>query len=165
MPYMKMNNAWLLVGGNMGNREHYLAQALIQIGKNCGAVVKKSALYQTAAWGLQDQHAFLNQAVELETKLPADALLATLLNIEENLGRRRYIKYGPRTIDIDILLFNDDIINTKNLTVPHPQLQNRRFVLVPLAEICGHKLHPVLFKTMTQLLAECPDQLAVQKFP
>lgn len=158
------NTAYILLGGNMGDREHYLSLAREHIEKRCGKIHLRSSIYQTAAWGLQEQAAFLNQVVAIETALDAESLLTELLSIEKTIGRKRDARYGPRTIDLDILLFDEDVINTPSLTIPHPELQNRRFVLVPLAEVARFYLHPVLMKTVQQLLAECPDQLAVQKF-
>ena len=160
-----MNKAYLLIGGNMGDRESYLASARQWIERLCGPIIKQSSLYQTAAWGMEDQDVFLNQALFLHTTLPAHQLLQKLLWIEEELGRKRELKFGPRIIDIDIVLFNDDIIYTEGLTVPHPQMQNRRFVLEPLNEIATAITHPILQKTIGQLLAETSDKLAVQKFP
>lgn len=159
----KMKKAFLLIGGNVGVRENYLAAARKQIEKNCGAIRQQSSLYQTAAWGMENQSPFLNQALEVETELNADELLQAVLQIEENLGRKREIKYGPRIIDIDILLFNDEVIHREGLTVPHPEMQNRRFALEPLNEIASTDIHPVLKKTISQLLQECPDKLDVQK--
>jgi len=159
-----MNKSYLLIGGKMGNREGYLGAARQQIEEFCGQIRKVSSLFQTAAWGLEDQDAFLNQALFLQTDFDAHQLLQKLLWIEEQLGRKREMKYGPRIIDIDILLFNDDVIKTEGLTVPHPQMQNRRFVLAPLAEIAGEIIHPVFCETIYQLLADCPDKLTVQKF-
>ena len=159
-----MNKAYLLIGGNIGNREAYLASARQAIEKTCGKIVRQSALYQTAAWGLEDQDAFLNQALLIETGFDPQSLLTNLLNIEEKTGRKRDVKYGPRIIDIDILLYDDAIIKTDGLTVPHAQMQNRRFVLEPLNEIAGNVIHPIFKKTIRQLLLECPDKLTVQKF-
>ncbi len=122
-----------------------------------------SGLYQTAAWGLADQPDFYNQVIELETALDPATLMQTLLTIETRLGRIRTVKMGPRTIDIDILLFGSEVINTNLLTVPHPFLPVRRFALMPLAEIAPAVVHPVLQKTVLQMLADCPDQLNVHK--
>lgn len=159
-----MNTAYLLIGGNMGDRLQVLTAAKKSIEKNCGPVVQASSIYQTAAWGEEEQADFLNQVLRIHTGLTATTLLKTVLRIEEDLGRKREKRYGPRLIDIDILFFNQEIIREENLIVPHPQLQNRRFVLVPLAEMAPDLMHPVCHKTVSQLLAECPDTLAVQKF-
>jgi 2-amino-4-hydroxy-6-hydroxymethyldihydropteridine diphosphokinase len=158
-----MNKAYLLIGGNMGDRKGHLAAACREIERTCGFIRQISSLYETAAWGLKDQDAFLNQALEIETELAADMLLKDLLRIEETIGRKREVKYGPRIIDIDFLFFNDAVIHTKGLTIPHPQLQNRRFALVPLAEIAAAFMHPVFNKSIAQLLDECPDKLDVHK--
>lgn len=159
-----MNEAYLLIGGNMGNRLHYLARARQALEKECGPIVRQSSIYETAAWGLEDQAAFLNQALEINTNLSAPDLLRVLLSIEEALGRKREIKYGPRLIDIDILLFNEATIDLPGLKVPHPHMQSRRFVLEPLNEIAPGKWHPVFQQTIAQLLAECTDPLTVHKF-
>ena len=159
-----MNKVYLLTGGNTGNREQYLLQSANMISAACGKIVKKSALYETAAWGKTDQPAFLNQALELHTLLPAAPLMTALLSIEEQMGRKRMEKYGPRIIDIDILLFNSKTIHSSLVTIPHPELANRRFALVPLNEIAPGYIHPVLHKSVTQLLQICPDELPVKKF-
>lgn len=158
-----MNKAYLLTGGNMGQPEVNLALALELIEKHCGKVSARSSLYETAAWGRNDQPAFLNQALLVETRLEAGELLSRLLEIEKSIGRVRLEKYGPRIIDIDILLFNHDVYNEQHLKIPHPQLPNRRFALTPLAEIAGNYKHPVLKKKISQLLKECADRLAVNK--
>lgn len=124
-----------------------------------------SSLYETAAWGIEEQPSFLNQVIAIKTKFEALELLQLVLHIEKLAGRQRDIKWGQRTLDIDILLFNNEIINTPQLTVPHPFLPERRFTLTPLCEIAPHIIHPVLQKTIQQLLEECPDTLGVKKLP
>ncbi len=159
-----MNRAYLLTGGNMGNREENLATARALIAAHCGQISKASSLYETAPWGKTDQPAFLNQALAIDTLLNARQLMRRILKAEKLMGRVREEKYGPRIIDIDILLFNNETYNYHFLKLPHPEMQNRRFVLLPLAEIAPHIIHPVLNKTITQLLDECPDELAVKKY-
>jgi 2-amino-4-hydroxy-6-hydroxymethyldihydropteridine diphosphokinase len=158
-----MNVAYLLTGGNIGDRLYFLYRAKEVIEKECGIIQKMSAIYETEAWGLEDQNSFYNQALLLQTHLNAEDLLHRLLQIEATLGRKREYKYGPRVIDIDIIFFNDEVIRSKELTIPHPQMQNRRFVLLPLNEIAPHKVHPEFKKTISELLDECKDQLEVVK--
>ena len=158
-----MNTAYLITGTNMGDREQYLATARELIIKECGEITKISSLYETAAWGKINQSAFLNQALEIHTTLNAKQLIRHILKVEKKMGRIRKEKYGPRLIDIDILFFNDEIHKTSFLKIPHPEMQNRRFVLVSLAEIAPDIVHPVLHKKVTELLHDCPDTLEVKK--
>ncbi|MBI5373004.1 MAG: 2-amino-4-hydroxy-6-hydroxymethyldihydropteridine diphosphokinase [Sphingobacteriales bacterium] len=158
-----MNTAYLLTGSNMGDRAGFLSGALQLIREQCGPVPSVSSIYETAAWGKTDQPAFLNQALQLHTALNARQLIRRLLKIEKQLGRVRKEKYGPRLIDIDILLFNDEVHHYELLKLPHPELPNRRFALLPLSEIAAELLHPVSGKTIRQLLAACPDPLEVKK--
>lgn len=158
-----MNNVYLLIGGNVGNRLRNLQQAVTAINNTCGSVVRQSAIYETAAWGKTDQQPFLNQALLLETSFTAPQLLQHTLEAETLLGRVRQERYGPRIIDIDILFFNDDIIREPALIIPHPEVQNRRFALTPLQEIAPELVHPVLKKNIDQLLQECPDMLEVKR--
>jgi 2-amino-4-hydroxy-6-hydroxymethyldihydropteridine diphosphokinase len=158
-----MNRAYLLTGGNMGDREENLATARVLLNKDCGTIVQASSLYETAAWGKTDQPAFLNQALALDTELNARQLIRRILKAEKSMGRIREEKYGPRIIDIDILLFNQEKHNYHFLKLPHPELPNRRFALLPLAEIAAAVMHPVLNKTIALLLEECRDELEVKQ--
>ncbi len=158
-----MNTVYIQLGSNMGNTKGYLQQAHDVIEQGIGKVIKKSSYYNTAAWGNTKQADFLNQIVLIETKLTAAKLIDQTLKIEAEMGRTRSIKNAARIIDIDILFFNKEIIESKMLTIPHPQIQFRRFVLVPLAEIAASFVHPKLQKTVKTLLNECVDELNVQK--
>jgi len=159
-----MNKAYLLTGGNLGNREENLATARELINGHCGNIIRASSLYETAAWGKTDQPSFLNQALEVDTPLNSRQLIRWILKAEKKMGRVRDEKYGPRLIDIDILLFNNEKHNYQFLKLPHPEMQNRRFALLPLAEIAPDIIHPVLNKTIHELLKECTDELPVKKY-
>ena len=134
------------------------------ITEQCGTVTRSSSIYETEAWGNTDQPSFLNQVLEISTSLNARQLMRKVLNIEEVMGRVRKEKFGPRIIDIDILFFENEIHDMRFLKIPHPEMQNRRFVLVPLAEINPALQHPVFKKTIAEILEECPDLLDVKKF-
>jgi 2-amino-4-hydroxy-6-hydroxymethyldihydropteridine diphosphokinase len=156
--------AYLLLGSNLGDREARLAQARQDLAATAGRLVATSALYETAAWGLEDQPAFLNQVLALETELDAPTLLAACLAAEQQQGRERLVRWAARTLDVDILLFGEEIIATPTLAVPHPALPARRFALVPLAELAPQLVHPQLHRTVAELLAGCPDPLPVQQW-
>lgn len=158
-----MTTIYLLLGSNEGDRIHLLQTAVRELQQHCGAVIKKSSLYETAAWGLEEQPDFLNQVVKLKTPHSPQALLTAIQEIEKNLGRQRKVKWGQRTLDIDILFYGKKIIQTPTLTIPHPYMQDRRFTLLPLAEIAPHFVHPLLRKTIATLLKECKDRLEVKK--
>ena len=158
-----MSKTYLLIGGNLGNRKENLSKAIVLIRKHCGSLTNASSLYETAAWGMTEQPSFLNQALEISTSLNAKQLMRKILKIETMMGRVRNEKFGPRTIDIDILFYENEIHDLPFLKIPHPELQNRRFVLVPLAELNPELQHPVLKKTIAELLEECPDNLEVKK--
>jgi len=158
-----MNTVYLLLGSNMGNSEQMLSDATNMIEKNIGKLTKSSAIYRTAAWGKEEQRDFLNQIIIVSSSLSSSTVLKEMFVIEKEMGRVRTTKNAARVIDIDMLFFNDEIIQTETLTVPHPQIQNRRFVLVPLAEIALDFIHPLLKKSSLELLSICSDKLNVQK--
>jgi 2-amino-4-hydroxy-6-hydroxymethyldihydropteridine diphosphokinase len=158
-----MNKAFLLTGGNIGDRKQNLARAKELISEHAGTVAAASSLYETAAWGNTEQPAFLNQALEVHTSLNARQLLRKILKIEKQMGRVRKEKYGPRIIDIDMLLFNAEKTNYPFLKLPHPEMHNRRFALLPLAEIAGDIIHPEFKKSIDELLHDCTDKLPVKK--
>jgi 2-amino-4-hydroxy-6-hydroxymethyldihydropteridine diphosphokinase len=158
-----MNKAYLLIGGNMGERFKNLAKARQLLDANAGVIILYSGIYETAAWGKTDQPSFLNQALLLQTGLSAEDLLQKLMEVEIEMGRTRSEKYGPRTIDIDILFYNSNIVRLPQLIIPHPEIQNRRFALAPMNEIAPAFIHPVFNKPIQQLLAECPDVLEVER--
>lgn len=155
------NKTFLLLGTNLGDRKKNLAVARNSIELNVGPITKASTIYQTAAWGKTDQPEFLNQAVEVETELPATDVLKEILEAERIMGRKRSVKWSERLIDIDILFYGNSVVNTPELTIPHPQLPHRRFALVPLAEIAPDFIHPQLSLTIAGLLERCPDLLEV----
>ena len=159
-----MNKTYLLLGSNMGNSHQQLSIAIKNITEQVGTVTRQSSLYTTEAWGNTSQPHFLNQVIIVSTELTALQTINMILSIEEKMGRVRTTKNAPRIIDIDILFFNKEIITEKILTVPHPEIENRRFVLIPLNELSPSLKHPINKKTIHQLLADCTDTLDVKKF-
>lgn len=160
---MKINQVYLGLGSNLGDRQENLALARERISENIGEIVSQSGIYETAAWGLKEQDDFLNQVICLTTKYKPSVLLEKILAVEQSMGRIREVKWGARTIDIDILYYNDAIIKLDNLTIPHPFIQERRFVMGPLAEIAPEFVHPVLEQTNAALLEACTDTSEVIK--
>ncbi len=158
-----MNKAYLLTGGNEGDRFLHMQQARTNIELICGQLLLVSSVYETAPWGKTDQPDFLNQVILVDTKFSPEELLKAILSIEEKDGRKRTVKNAPRTIDIDILFYNNLILEKPGLTIPHPRIAVRRFVLEPLNEISPEFIHPVFGKTMRELLLECKDELGVKK--
>jgi 2-amino-4-hydroxy-6-hydroxymethyldihydropteridine diphosphokinase len=158
-----MNTAYLLTGGNIGDRTHYLQLSAQLITQYCGQIITTSAIYETEAWGITNQPTFYNQVLIIKTLMQPEQLMQTILSIEEKMGRVRTIKMGPRAIDIDILLIDDRVMQTDLLTLPHPFLHERRFALTPLAEVAPQLKHPILQKTISELLLACTDKLHVNK--
>jgi 2-amino-4-hydroxy-6-hydroxymethyldihydropteridine diphosphokinase len=160
-----MNEVFLCLGGNIGNREVNLSTAILKIGALCGQVIAKSSIYETDAWGSSSSLKYLNQVIQIRTNLSSQKLLQTLLDIESSLGRQRTENQNAdRTIDIDILFFNDEVIESDILNIPHPRLHLRYFVLIPMAEINEGYIHPILNKTIKQLALQCADTLKVNMF-
>ncbi|RYD79084.1 MAG: 2-amino-4-hydroxy-6-hydroxymethyldihydropteridine diphosphokinase [Sphingobacteriales bacterium] len=156
--------AYLLLGGNLGDRRKNLEMAIELLDREAGDVISVSSLYETAAWGKENQPDFLNQAVALNTNLAAVQLLDKALEIEQKLGRVRMEKWGERLIDIDLILFGNEVIDLDGrLQIPHPQMQNRKFVMMPLAEIAPYVKHPVLGKTILEIAQNISDSLEVNK--
>lgn len=159
-----MNDAvFLLLGSNQGDAVGNLATARKAIAETAGTITGESSVYRSAAWGLEQQPEFRNQVLKISTPLLPQELLKRLLEIEAEMGRVRIQKWGPRLIDIDLLLYGDDVIDTPALRLPHPGIPLRRFTLVPLAEIAPDLRHPQSGKTIATLLKECPDTLPVEK--
>jgi 2-amino-4-hydroxy-6-hydroxymethyldihydropteridine diphosphokinase len=158
-----MHDVFLLLGSNLGNRELFLKQAIAAIATEIAPVIKQSSVYETQSWGKSDSPDYLNQVVILNTALKPGVVLQKALAIENKLGRQREEKWGSRTIDIDILFFDQQIISEPDLVIPHPELQKRRFTLEPLAEIAPDWVHPILKKNISQLKNELIDELNVKK--
>lgn len=158
-----MQGVYLLLGSNLGQREEYISQAVNLINQCVGEVQLVSSYYETASWGKQDQPDFINQAIFLKTILTPDQLLSAILDIEKQFGRERGIKWGSRTIDIDIMFYADMIIEQSDLVVPHPYLHERAFALFPLAEIAPDHVHPSFNKSISELCSAVDDSLSVKK--
>jgi 2-amino-4-hydroxy-6-hydroxymethyldihydropteridine diphosphokinase len=157
------NLAYLSLGSNVGDREHQLRDAIHRLATK-GRIVSVSSFYETEPVEFIDQAWFLNCAVALETNESPEELLTSILEIEKEMGRQRVQKKGPRNIDIDILLFGATVLDSRSLTIPHPSMRERRFVLQPLAEIAPEVRHPILGKTIRELLGGLPEGQAVRRF-
>lgn len=154
---------YLSLGGNVGDVLETFQIAKKLITSKIGDVVTASGVYKTAAWGVENQPDFLNQVLLVNTKLSPTEVLTQALVIEKELGRVRLQKWGERTLDIDLLFYDDSVLEEEHLIVPHPRISERKFILIPLKEISENLQHPVLKKTVSQLLSECNDVLKVEK--
>lgn len=159
-----MKSIYLHTGSNLGDRTAHLELARQLIHERIGPVVSASRFFETAAWGIEDQPDFLNQALLIQTQLSAASVIAKALAIESQMGRVRQVKWGQRLIDIDLLFYEDEVIDTEDVKVPHPALQERNFVLQPLMEIAPNYVHPVLQKTVARLAEQCTDELPARVY-
>ena len=161
----RCNTVTLLIGGNQGDRPHLLLEAMSMISRRIGHITEKSLVYETEPWGFEAEQNFLNMAIQVETNYSSEEVLRLALEIEAGLGRQRLGQgYASRPMDIDIIFFNDEVVNKPDLIIPHPRLHLRRFVLQPLSDIMPTYMHPILHQTVAQLLEECPDKCEVKTY-
>jgi 2-amino-4-hydroxy-6-hydroxymethyldihydropteridine diphosphokinase len=153
----------LHLGSNQGDRKVQLARAIQMIEESIGPVLSSSAMYETDAWGKTDQNDFINIALEVEHYLTPNQLLKTVNKIEDQIGRVRFEKWGPRLIDIDIIFMEDTIVDTKKLTIPHPLMHKRNFVLYPMVEIAADFIHPILNEQLSHILEDCEDETKARR--
>ena len=159
-----MNIVFLQLGSNLGDRELLLQGAIVAIEERVGGLVKKSKVYESMPWRVEGQENYLNQILKVKTELQADEVLSVILDIEKNLGRIRLEKWGERLIDIDIIFYNDSIIETAELCVPHKHMHERMFVLTPLHNIAPEMMHPKYNKTVEELFKICTDTEFVKEY-
>ena len=162
--HMQYYEVYLLFGSNLGERAANIANAITLLDNQGIKAIKLSSLYETEPWGNTEQGKFLNRVGKFRTTATAGVLMKTILRIEADMGRKRTIKWAPRLIDIDILFYGNHILSQKDLEIPHPELEKRKFALIPLAEIAPDFVHPVLKKSIKELLAECHDSMSVDFF-
>lgn len=162
---MSENIVFIELGSNVGDRLNLIEQAKsLIIGMGCN-IIQQSSIYETPPWGFEADQYFLNQIIQVTTALNASTLIIELLAIEKKLGRIRGSEgYESRTMDLDVLFFNNAVLSEENLTIPHPRLHLRKFVLVPMNEVAPNFLHPVLNLTINTLLLKCPDRTKCNKF-
>jgi len=149
-----MSIAYIGIGSNLGNREENCQKAIALLIEKNIKITKRSSPYEIEAWGVKEQPRFINMAVEIETNLEPAELLKVIKEIENSMGRRKGIRWGPRVIDLDVLLYDDLILKTHDLEIPHPGIKDREFVLKPLSEIAPDKIHPIFKKSIKTLLIE-----------
>ena len=149
--------SYLSLGSNLGNRKNNLNEAIFHLKSKAGLIINTSKVYESEPWGLKDQNFFLNQVIKLKTSFSPQDLLKCCKNIEIKMGRSKSIKWGARNIDIDILYFSKLILNEDDLKIPHPLIQERKFVLLPLNELNKTFNHPTLNKTNSKMLKDCND--------
>ncbi len=159
-----MNTIFLQLGSNMGERKEFLQSAIVLIVEEIGAIQKKSKVYESVPWGVDGQNNYLNQVLEIKSRFLVEEVLEKVLQIEDKIGRIRNEKWGERIIDIDILFFNDMVIEKEGLCVPHIHLHKRNFVLLPLQEIAPEFIHPKNQKTISELKQECRDSEKVEEY-
>jgi 2-amino-4-hydroxy-6-hydroxymethyldihydropteridine diphosphokinase len=160
-----MSIIYLGLGSNQGERLNNLRYATENIREQMGNIISSSSIYETGPWGYKSNNLFLNQVISIESSLEPEEILKGISAIEAKMGRLRAAgEYADRTIDIDLLLYDERVISTDVLTVPHPQMHQRKFVLKPLAEIAAGRMHPVFYKSFDQLLAECDDQGSIELY-
>ncbi|HBX52746.1 MAG: 2-amino-4-hydroxy-6-hydroxymethyldihydropteridine diphosphokinase [Bacteroidetes bacterium RIFOXYA12_FULL_35_11] len=159
-----MVQVFLLLGSNIGDRKKTLETACNAINTEAGEILKMSAIYETEPWGYQSELKYLNQVIQINTNLSPIELLQKIHKIEEDMGRiRKAGAYSDRTIDIDILFYDDIIISDKELQIPHPRLHERKFTLIPLYEIAPDFIHPVFKKRIEELILVCKDKSFIKK--
>lgn len=159
-----MNIVFLQLGSNLGDRELLLQDAILAIKERVGEMIEKSKVYESTPWRSEGQKNYLNQILKVKTELQADDILSVILDVEKNLGRLRLEKWGERLIDIDIIFFNDSIIEKAELCVPHKHMHERMFVLIPLHNIAPEMVHPKYNKTVDELLKICTDAELVNEY-
>ena len=159
-----MNKVFLQLGSNLGEREQLISSAITNISTQIGTIISQSKIYESTPWRVDGQENYLNQIIEIKTELPADKVLELVLSIENDLGRVRLEKWGERLIVIDIIFFNDEIIETSDLCIPHKHMHERNFVLEPLNEIASTFIHPRYNKTVAELLKDSKDTERVEEY-